>query len=109
MKIINRKAFLGLPANTVFSKYEPCCFENLCIKGDTLPYDFTLQSIEDAIDCCGSEDFANKLDDAEKNGISLKMDFDCMARDGMFDENQLFAVWEKSDVVALIERLQKCV
>jgi len=38
----------------------------------------------------------------------LTMDFDSYGRDGLFDGDQLFAVWESNDVKALIERLTLC-
>ena len=110
MKIIDRKAFLALPAGVLFSKYQPCLFDVLTIKGDTWAHcnDFLVQQIADGIDCAGSEDFAAKCQLMEE-GISAGMDFDCLGRDGCFDEDQLFAVWEASDLSALIERLQQCV
>jgi hypothetical protein len=108
MKIVNRATFLAMPANTLFSKYAPCYFEGLTIKGDTWGNDFLTQQIADAIDSAGGGDFTNKLERAEELGESLAMDFDCMGRDGCFDDGQLFAVWEPDDVVALIERLKDC-
>lgn len=109
MKIVNLTDFLALPDETLFSKYAPCYFENMQIKTSNCgEHDFIAQSIEDAIECRGSEDFSDKLDDAERLGVSLKMDFNCTGRDGCFDEDQLFAVWEHADLEALIERLQVC-
>lgn len=107
MKIVDRKTFLALPAGTVFSKYAPCFFEALSIKGDTYEHigDFQVQGIADAIVCTGSDDFSEKLYDATLSGNSLPMDFDCLGRDGCFDADQLFAVWEPADVLALIHRL----
>lgn len=106
MKIVDRKTFLAMPAGTLFSKYEPCVFGALEIKGDTLENcgDFGVQQIADAIECYDSGDFGLKCTMME-NGISVGLDLDCQGRDGLFDENQLFAVWEPKDVEALIERL----
>lgn len=50
MRIVNRQQFLAMPAGTVYAKYEPCSFEDLCIKGDSLPNDWFYQQIVDAID-----------------------------------------------------------
>jgi hypothetical protein len=108
MKIINRPAFLKLPAGTVYSKWEPCVFGELLIKGDTLPTapDWFYQSIADAIDHTGSSDFSDKLFAAAETGESLRMDFACEGRDGCFEsDDQMFAVWERADVEALIARL----
>ena len=53
--------------------------------------------------------FFDKLHDALENGTSLDMDFRCSGRDGCFEKDQLFAVWEKKDVEMLISRLQECI
>lgn len=110
MKIVNLTQFLALPANTLFSKYAPCWFEDLMIKGDSLTEtrDFLHQSIVDAIASRGSDEWADKLDDSEENGTSMAMDFNCQGRDGCFEDGQLFAVWELQDLQQLIERLVQC-
>lgn len=108
MRIVDRATFLAMPAGTVFTKYEPCCFGELTIKGETTisGHDFLTQEIADAIDCTGSDDFAEKLFSSQETGVSLAFDFDCEGRDGCFDADQLFAVWEDADVCALIARLE---
>jgi hypothetical protein len=46
VKLINRTEFLALPAGTVYAKWEPCCFGELQIKGDSTDYnDFWYQSL----------------------------------------------------------------
>ena len=109
MKIVDLKTFRKLPSNTLFSKYEPYVFDSLEIKGDTLEHDFLTQSIHSSIDCLGSEEFVEKLDQAQETGESLEMDFDCQGRDGCFEKDQLFAIWEPDDVIDLIDQLKKCV
>lgn len=110
MLIVDRAKFLALPAGTLFSKYEPCVFGGLMIKGDSIFFDggndFWCQQIADAIDANDSGEFADKLIDAQENGASVGLDLDCQMRDGLFDHDQLFAVWEPHDVAQLIERLQ---
>lgn len=111
MKIVDFFHFAYLPAGTLFSKYRPCCFESLCIKGETIfrgpgdPIDFFYQSINDSIDCNSSGDFIDKLVEAEEKGISLDMDFLTESRDGMFDYEQLYAVWETDDMRDFVDRL----
>lgn len=110
MKIVDRKTFLNMPVGTVYSKYRPIIFGDLMIKGESIPYnDFLCQQISDAVGCEGSSDFCEKLTAAEKNGVSVDMDFDCQGRDGMFDDNQLFAVWSIEDVEKLVMRLQTAI
>jgi hypothetical protein len=109
MKIVNLETFRKMPPNTLFAKYEPCVFEELEIKGETWEHDFLVSSsISSAIQCSGSAEFSELLDRAEKTGESLAMDFESEGRDGCFEKDQLFAVWEDADVLALIERLKRC-
>lgn len=107
MKIIDRATFLSMPEGTVYAKYVPMLFGDLMIKGETIPGDFYFQQIVDAIDSESSNDWADKLIDSQENGTSLAMDFHCEGRDGFYDEDQLFAVFEPRDVRSLIERLQE--
>jgi len=102
MKIVDRKTFLALPEGTVFAKYKPCVFEALSIKGETWGNDFLVQYIDTAL---SADEADNLLYGAAETGASLPMDFDCLSRDGCFDDDQLFAVWERADVEALIARL----
>ena len=108
MKIVNREIFLGLPKGTVYSKYEPCCFGELCIKDDSIYNDWYYQDIIGVIDSNDSGEFAEKLFESQREGKSILMDFNCISRDAMYDE-ELFAVWDKEDVAGLIERLQKSI
>lgn len=115
MKIVDRATFLALPLETLFSKYQPCAFEDMCIKGDTIcreggaPIDFYFQALVDAVAADDSGEFFATLDQAEQTGESVRLDFDCQQRDGCFDQDQLFAVWERADVDALIDRLRTAV
>jgi len=110
MKIVTAKEFLQMPANTLYSKYSPCCMGALEIKGDNVgEIDYYSQQIVDAIDCSSSSEFIDGLLDAQENGTALKMDFNCEGRDGLFDMGQLYAVWDNDDVKGLIARLTFCV
>jgi hypothetical protein len=109
MKIVNRAQFLAMPANTVYAKYEPCSMGHLEIKGDSIgQIDFFSQQITDAVGANDSSEFVGLLQESERTGASVPMDFNCMYRDGLFDEDQLFAVFETRDVEKLIERLKRC-
>lgn len=109
MKIVDRKTFLSMPENTLFSKYSPCHMEEFAIKLDTLETnDFIVQYIDSAIEHTDSGNWSSLLDKSQATGCSLPMDFNCSSRDGCFDDYQLFAVWEKEDVRKLIDRLALC-
>lgn len=105
MRIVNRAEFLAMPAGTVFNKYKPSYFEAPCIKGETWNHcqDFLVQYL-DCLECqpgTQTMDTYNRLDVGEE----IPLDFDCLGRDGCFDEDQLFAVWSDADVEALIDRI----
>lgn len=107
MKILNKEQFLKMPAGTVYSEYEPCVFTGLLVKGDTWPCDYIEMSLIGNIESEDSGDFANKLMDAQKTGDSLPLDFDCYGWNGMFEDSQLYAVYEKEDLEGLIGCLQE--
>lgn len=44
---------------------------------------------------------------SHKDNKSFELDYDRATRDGLYEENQLFAVYEKEDVIKLIQFLQK--
>ncbi|MEW5058379.1 MAG: hypothetical protein AB1Y25_12245 [Cycloclasticus sp.] len=108
MKIINLKEFRQLPAGVLFMKYEPCVFEDLQAKGKTLEGDFVTENITYWPDCNGSGDMVDKLEEAEKTDKSILLDFDACGRDGCFEKDQLFAVYDKRDVEMLMDKLNRC-
>jgi len=107
MKIVNREQFLALPENTLFSNYEPCIFEGILIKQRSIGNDFYYTSIVDAVECSGTDSFVGNLATAEE-GESIAMDFDCVRRDGCFELDQLFAIYEPNDVQGMINKFTEC-
>lgn len=107
MRIVDRKTFLKFPAGTFYCKYKPCIFDNLSIKMDTTDggNDWWYHDIGDAIKSYSSEHLFGILDDMQIDGISAEMDFYCIARDGLYDSDQLFAIWERSDLEAFYKRI----
>lgn len=104
MRIVNRTEFLAMPTGTVFNKWKPMIFEEPCIKGETWGNDFLVQYLDQLQTPDGSE-YMDTLYSLEA-GTAIPMDFDSGSRDGLFDDEQLFAVWSDADVEALITRLQ---
>ena len=110
MRIVGLQEFLKLPCATLFSKYEPCVFGPLCIKEDSISdVDFFYVQLSDAIDADDSGDLFDKLDNAVKTGASLKIDLHVWSRDGMFDKEQLFAIWELEELKSLSFRVDECI
>ena len=108
MKIVDLETFRAMPTGTIASKYEPCVFDDLFAKGDTLQHDFCLEYLTNEIDAISTEDMTDKLFAAQESGISVPMSFDEIMRDGCFEDKQLFAVWEREDVERLMSKLATC-
>ena len=98
-----------MPVGTLFMEYDQLVFGTLCAKGETLKHDFRYEDITKEIDCIDSWDRMEQLKDAQSKGASLYLDFDCLSRDGSFNNDQLFAVYEAKDVEMLIDKLKRCV
>ena len=107
MKIVNRQEFLKMPEGTVFTKFKPHMFGSLCIKEDSIgDDDFRYTRIHDAVDSDNTVEFLDIMDEAVLRGGKVPMHFNTIERDGLFEEDQLFAVWDDYDTGKLIERLQ---
>lgn len=110
MRIVNRKEFLSLPAQTVFVKYKPMYFGGLAIKVNDDSFgnaDFVVQDLDMPVKSVSSEDWEKKVESAV-SGQEVEMDFfDNAMRDGLFDQDQLFAVLSKEDITQLVERLKQ--
>lgn len=109
MKIVNLQTFLRYPKYTLFSKYEPCCFHDLQIKGDSAirSKDFDAMTIADAISFDSTEDFLSICTAMEAGG-RVAITLDEWSRDGMFCDDQLFAVWEAADLQKLLGAVHTC-
>ena len=116
MRIVDRKTFLKMEGQVLFAKYDPQIFGDLRIKvGDTQDFsddnpkyhDFQYDDLID-FDCMGSTERMDLLHRAEQDPFfSVDLDPHYTSRDGMFEDDILFAVFEPQDVKQLIERLQE--
>lgn len=109
MRIVDRKTFLALPAGTVYAKYEPCVFEELEIKDARRGTDdWYAQGLIPSFETDKSSlDWADTLFRIAAGEQSPPFDFDRPTDDGCYDDDQLFAVFDRADVEGLIARLQR--
>ena len=111
MRIVNQEEFLKLPANTLFSYYTPQVFDELEIKCCSPEYgwknDYLHDTIIGAIENDSSTDLNEKVRIMEMGG-SVESDFEYTGRNGMFEPSTMYLIYEKKDVVKLIDRLKKC-
>jgi len=105
MKVYNRTDFMKLPNDVIFSKGKKWYFDGLGIKGDTIGSDFIYT---DLISICShnmdqlDERFTSMLE----HGLSYPIN-DVDGRDGFFDSEDLFLVYEDSDLDRMIDLFQK--
>jgi hypothetical protein len=110
MKIINRKQFLKAPVGTIYSKFKPCIIDGLYIKNESLNNDWYYQDLIDSIECNYSGEYTDKLFKAKDDSkYELRQDYDVSQRDGLFDEEQLFLIYDKDDVVKLTKALLEAI
>lgn len=108
MKIINKLEFFKLPAGVLYHEYEPCVFRGLLVKGDSWESDYIEMDLIGNIESQNSSQFVDILYEAEETGKSFNLDFDNYGRNGMFSNDQLYAVYEQEDLNQLIEFLKTC-
>lgn len=106
MRIVNIDTFIKLPAGIIFAKYEPFIFGDLMIKGDTYNKDFSSVTLLE-VKASSMDEMIDILESAE-TGSSFKLDLEYYCRDGLFEKDQLFAVYEKEDVEQLLETIYRC-
>lgn len=100
MKIVNRKDFLQLPKGIIFCKGTKWCFDTLSIKGDSWGNDFLYVDLCN-IDSNCTDQWVSRLEDSLSNGTSYPINNDTQ-RDGMFDEESVFLIFEEKDLQFMI-------
>jgi hypothetical protein len=104
MRVVDRKAFLVMPAGTVYAKGIKWSFEGLRIKHECQENDWHYVEPADIAAFDSNERFG-LLEDMLSNGTSVPME-ELAMRDGCFNEEEIFLVFEPEDVRRLIEMLR---
>lgn len=84
----------------MFCKGTKWCFDNISIKGHSLENDFLYVDLCN-IDTDSSDQWVDRIEDSLKNGTSYSIN-NQLARDGLFEEEGIFLVFEKKDIEFLI-------
>ncbi len=120
MRLYKRADFIKLPANTIYSKLNGEHSDSDLIEGlyckTTDKNDYVNDWVEQ--DLIGEAGFPNDITngaDAIDYQINLRdtfqdfrTDLECGGRDGMFDDEDVFVVWDKEDITKLRDFLNKC-
>lgn len=104
MKIVNRKEFLSLPSGIIYSYYRAHGFDGLYEKGESLENDWYYADMIDNVDCNSSNERDSIIFAAEE-GAHFRMDLDCGSRDGVFEDSDMFAVYDANDLDRIIKKL----
>lgn len=111
MRLVKRQELLELPAGTLFSEFiDKWYFAGLQLKGATLSdgeknYDFLVRSL-DWPEAEGTHEAIDRLDEMyEDSSVSYPTEKH-YGREGLYDDEKLYLVYEPADTAALIAALQ---
>lgn len=109
MRIYRRKEFLALPAGTAYCKGKEFVFEGLTFKGegygmanDWFVFDPAWVDGQDSGECL------HRLDEMLQAGASYPMQ-DSICRDGLYDDDAIFLVFERADLMKLREHIDAAI
>jgi hypothetical protein len=107
MKIVSKQEFLKLPPGTIFSDYQPQCLSGFKVKAESSIgiSDFIYSDLTGNPQNTGSEDFGDKCE-AMEQGESVPIDVEFYGREGFYDDNMLYAVYERDDLKKIIGVLE---
>lgn len=111
MKIVTRAQLMALPSMTVFTLYSPVIVDGLFVK--TSEPDSGVDFVEVDLQCGVALRNGREYDTPHYdmvNGVSIPYEpLETTCRNGLFDHDQLYKIFEKSDVETLIALLTECV
>lgn len=109
MKIVDRNTFMSLPAGTLYIKGSPHAYHApICVKGESLPNDDpTLQGDWfhrdlSEVDAHNSDQQMRRMDAMLYRGESFPLS-DGIGRDGCFDPDDTFLIYEEEDLREVIK------
>lgn len=108
MKIYKREAFLKLPGGTIFCKGQPWFWGQISIKADSLPNDYIEMELN-TIESNDSGDIVRKYEEMLESGANYPLTDDYYGRDGCFDDEDLFLVYEVADLFILKGIIENCI
>jgi len=105
MIIVDFDKFIKMPEGTVYSFYNEQTFTGLYIKVDTISNtDWWYKELVVNPDSNFIDGYITSFSELEK-GNSVPIDTELLHRDGMFDYDREFAIYETEDIKQLITEL----
>lgn len=110
MRIVNLEDLRKQPKGIIYCKYEPCYFSSPEVFGGIFgESDFVSAELIGWVKSSGSDEMFDILHSCEISGASFDLDTECFGRDGLYEKDQLFAIYENKDIEQLIETLKKAI
>lgn len=106
MRIVGRKEFMQLPSGTLFCQCaNRWAIDDLQVKFDSMIFsddcdDFVSMPFT-CFEADSSEQWIDRIEAMANEGASFPLDLDAAGRDGLFNRDALFLVFETQDVVNL--------
>jgi len=117
MKLVDRKTFLELPEGTIYYQTQSKLtangysflgdFGELCIKNESWSDDWIYAPIHPDLKANDSEEYLEKWDymlHHQNTELESQTDFQ---RDGFYEEDQLFIIFNKQEIQSMINLLKK--
>ena len=101
MRIVNREEFLKTANGVVFCYVDE--HQNLTgpqIKDECGAVDFLVTDLNEMVAHTSNDQFDTLEEMYKDSSMSHPMDFDSSGRDGMFNDSQMFAIFEAEDVLS---------
>lgn len=110
MKIVNREEFLKLPPFTLYRQgNRQWSFGEMQFKYDTWDNDWVCQALDGPEFEAGSGGEIYERMEAMFNGASFPLEVDFAGRDGLFEPDAYFMIYEKDDLVLLRAEIDKAI
>lgn len=116
MKILNKLDLLKLPSGTLYSDFNDGYCDGLFIKGENIVYgdgltdDFQRFEFLSAIAPSSENGLNNMFPDIEGLDLEIDLSFSqhTLSREGYFDDDFLYAVYSKEEIMQMAFLISKC-
>jgi hypothetical protein len=106
MRIVNRNIFLSMPKGTIYAKIpEQWIIEDICVKYETTDYNDWYYMSFNWVDADNSNEAVDRLEDMINNGTSYPVQ-NSIVRDGLFENDAHFLIYEQEDVKFITSKMK---
>jgi len=111
MKIVNRKQFLKLPNGTIYCSFNKknFSFNGFSLKLESLSNDWYYMDLTDFDNWDNSEERIENIQKMIAEGKEYPLSLNCSSRDGMFEEDEMFCIYDKQDIERIINVLSESI